>query len=81
MLDCLFETQEETEQSEETVASEPAVTETETTAKTETVAVTTEDDDPYNAKDYATPEDFYYDHYDDFYDYDEAEEYWMEHCG
>ena len=40
-----------------------------------------EETDPYNAKDYATPDDFYHDYYDDFYDYEEAEEYWDEHCG
>ena len=34
------------------------------------------DDDPYDAKDYAHPDDFYYDHYDDFWEYEEAEEYW-----
>lgn len=39
-----------------------------------------EDDDPYNAKDYSNEEDFYYDHYDDFFDYEEAEDYYNEHC-
>lgn len=39
----------------------------------------TEDDDPYDAADYYDPEDFYEDHYDDFYDYDEAEEYYYDH--
>ncbi len=37
------------------------------------------DDDPYNATDYAHPEDFYYDHYDDFFDYEDAEDYYNEH--
>ena len=37
------------------------------------------DDDPYNASDYSHPDDFYYDHYDDFWDYEEAEEYYEEH--
>lgn len=32
--------------------------------------------DPYNARDYAHPDDFYYDHYDDFVDFEEAEDYW-----
>ena len=36
-------------------------------------------DDPYDAKDYANEEDFYYDHYDDFYDYEEAEDYYDEY--
>ena len=35
--------------------------------------------DPYNAKDYANEEDFYEDYYNDFIDFDEAEEYWEEH--
>lgn len=37
------------------------------------------DDDPYNAKDYSNEEDFYYDHYDDFFDYEEAEDYYNEY--
>lgn len=40
----------------------------------------TNDDDPYNAKDYYDPEDFYEDNYDDFWDYEEAEDYYYEHC-
>lgn len=32
--------------------------------------------DPYDAKSYAHPDDFYYDNYDDFRDYEDAEEYW-----
>ena len=32
--------------------------------------------DPYQAKDYAHPDDFYYDYYDDFWDYEDAEDYW-----
>ena len=35
--------------------------------------------DPYNAGDYNNPEFFYDDWYDDFYDYDEAEEYWEDY--
>ena len=38
-----------------------------------------DEDDPYNATDYYDPEDFYEDNYDDFYDYEEAEEYYYEH--
>lgn len=37
------------------------------------------DDDPYNAADYWSKEDFYDDHYDDFFDYEEAEDYWRDH--
>jgi hypothetical protein len=33
----------------------------------------------YNASDYSNAEDFYYDHYDDFYDYEEAEDYYNTH--
>ena len=32
--------------------------------------------DPYDAKSYAHPDDFYYDYYNDFWDYEDAEEYW-----
>jgi len=35
--------------------------------------------DPYDAKSYSHPEDFYYDYYDDFWDYEDAEDYWEDH--
>ena len=35
--------------------------------------------DPYHASDYAHPDDFYYDYYDDFWDYEDAEDYWEAH--
>ena len=35
--------------------------------------------DPYGAGDYSHPDDFYYDHYDDFWDYEDAEDYWDEY--
>lgn len=38
----------------------------------------TKDDDPLNAKDYVDADDFYYDHYDDFFDYEDAEDYWYD---
>lgn len=38
------------------------------------------DPDPFDAKDYSHPNDFYYDHYDDFWDYEDAEDYYYEHC-
>ena len=44
-----------------------------------TTRPTTSNNDPYNAKDYAHPDDFYYDYYDDFWDYEDAEEYWEEY--
>lgn len=39
------------------------------------------EDDPFEAREYADPEDFYYDFYDEFDDYEEAEEYYYEHGG
>lgn len=33
------------------------------------------------ASDYYHPDDFYYDYYDDFYDYEEAEDYYYSHGG
>lgn len=36
-------------------------------------------DDPYDAKDYANEEDFYDDHYDDFFSYEDAEDYYNEY--
>jgi len=38
-------------------------------------------DDEYNVKDYYSAEDFYDDHYDDFFDYYDAEDYYEEHGG
>ncbi len=32
--------------------------------------------DPYDAKSYAHPDDFYYDYREDFWDYEDAEDYW-----
>lgn len=37
------------------------------------------DDDMYDASSYSDAEDFYYDNYDDFCDYEEAEEYYDEY--
>lgn len=37
------------------------------------------DDDPYNVHNYSNEEDFYYDHYDDFFSYEDAEDYYNEH--
>lgn len=36
--------------------------------------------DPYHAASYRDPEDFYDDHYDDFFDYYDAEDYYYDHC-
>ena len=35
--------------------------------------------DPYDVNDYAHAEDFYHEHYNDFFDYEEAEEYYSTH--
>ena len=40
---------------------------------------TDRDEDPYNASDYSDPEDFYEDNYDDFWDFEDAEDYWNEY--
>ena len=37
-------------------------------------------DDSYNVNDYYDAEDFYEDYYDDFYDYEDAEDYYNEHA-
>ncbi len=47
-----------------------------TTTKKKTTATKK---DPYDVNDYANEEDFYDDHYDDFFDYYEAEDYFREH--
>ena len=49
------------------------------TTKPRTTKHYTEKDDPYNAKDYGNEDDFYEDHYDDFFDYYDAEDYYREH--
>ncbi len=38
-----------------------------------------EKSDEFDARDYAHPDDFYYDHRDDFIDFEEAEDYWEDH--
>lgn len=40
---------------------------------------TSQDDDPYDVNNYTHPDDFYYDHYDDFFDYYDAEDYFNDH--
>ena len=37
------------------------------------------DDDPYDVNDFRNAEDFYDEHYDDFFDYYDAEDYFNEH--
>ena len=48
-------------------------------AKTYKKQTTTAFEDEYNVNDYSNEDDFYYDHYDDFYDYYDAEDYYREH--
>ncbi len=72
------QTQETTTRSPVTTAR-PAETTTRyyyTTKRYTTKKHTTTKSDPYNAKSYSNEEDFYYDHYDDFFDYYEAEDYY-----
>ncbi|MCC8073467.1 MAG: hypothetical protein LIO62_05015, partial [Clostridiales bacterium] len=57
-------------------ADKKRTTTTSTTKKTTEKSTTT---DPYNAKNYRNEEDFYDDHYYDFFDYYDAEKYWKEH--
>ncbi|MGN0463976.1 MAG: hypothetical protein ACI4GA_04690 [Acutalibacteraceae bacterium] len=47
--------------------------------KSKKSSTTTTTEDPYNVNDYSNEEDFYDDHYDDFFDYYEAEEYYWDH--
>ena len=44
-------------------------------------STTKKPDDPLDAKSYNNPEDFYDDNYYDFFDYEEAEDYYYEHGG
>ena len=50
-----------------------------TTTKRYTTTTKKKRYDPYHAADYYDPEDFYYDHYDDFFDYYDAEDYYYDH--
>lgn len=60
-----------------TATPKPTQTPKPTTApKNTTRNTTTTDNDPYDAKSYAHADDFYYDYYDDFFDYEDAEEYY-----
>lgn len=41
----------------------------------------TDESDPFEVENYPDAQEFYYYHYDDFYDYEDAEEYYNEHMG
>lgn len=58
--------------------SKKSTTKRYTTKKYSKKRTTTKKKDPYNASDYMNPEDFYDDHYDDFFDYYDAEDYFNE---
>lgn len=49
------------------------------TTRKVTKTTTTRKTDEYDVQDYDDPEDFYEDHYDDFFDYEDAEDYWEEY--
>ncbi len=61
-----------------TTTSPETTTSYRTTTRRKTAKTTTRETDEYNAHDYYFPEDFYEDHYDDFFDYEDAEDYWEE---
>ena len=48
-------------------------------SKDKSSSSTKKSSDLYDAKSYAHPDDFYYDNRDDFWDYEDAEEYYNEH--
>ena len=50
-----------------------------TTKRTTTQRTKKTTTDPYHAKDFYNPEEFYDEHYDDFFDYYDAEDYWYDH--
>lgn len=52
---------------------------TEPSTRYTTKKTTSTKSDPYDVNDYYFPEDFYYDHYDDFFDYEDAEDYFYDH--
>lgn len=57
----------------------PTITTTnKVTSRNTTKKTTTRKAEEYGAQDYDDPEDFYEDHYDDFWDYEDAEDYWEE---
>jgi hypothetical protein len=61
-------------QNSSTAANPP----TAATAPTKKPSGSQQTTDPYHASDYANEDWFYEDHYDDFADFDEAEQYWQE---
>ena len=62
-----------------TTTTKKAATTTKSTTSSTSKKATTTRSDPYDVQDYSDPEEFYYYHYDDFYDYEDAEDYFNEH--
>lgn len=58
--------------------SSAGTTKAKTTAKRKSTD-TKKYSDPYDVDMYCDPEDFYYDNYDDFWDYEDAEDYYNEY--
>ncbi len=64
-----------------TTTTKKAATTNKSTTSSTSKKTTTTRSDPYDVQDYSDPEEFYYYHYDDFYDYEDAEDYFNEHGG
>jgi hypothetical protein len=67
--------------SSKTTGTAPKATSTppKATTKPRSTKPTSAAEDPFDAASYPHPDDFYYDHYNDFWDYEDAEEYWESH--
>lgn len=60
-------------------ATRPATTTANNVTTRKTTNETTDcETGEYDVQDYDAPENFYEDHYDDFWDYEETEDYWEE---
>ena len=50
-----------------------------TSTRPSTTTDSHDDSDPYHASDYPDEEEFYEEHWDDFFDFEDADTYWQEH--
>ena len=50
-----------------------------TSTRPSTITGNHDDADPYHASDYPDEEEFYEEHWDDFFDFEDADTYWQEH--
>lgn len=50
-----------------------------TSTRPSTITGNHDDADPYHASDYSDEEEFYEEHWDDFFDFEDADTYWQEH--